>query len=148
MPIACSSWSRRARPSRVTWLRSSNAWLPIRGQRSASSSTWRGRQIRDDGIAVARMVAGPSCHRWRFSVRIAHIVSQFHPGLGSTETFVLKLARQQRLAGVNAEVVTLNRLLSNPTSQLSAYDCVQGVPVRRIGYVGSSKYPLALDILA
>jgi alpha-1,3-mannosyltransferase len=81
-------------------------------------------------------------------VRVVHVVSQFHPSAGSTEALVLKLARQQRLAGVNAEVVTLNRLPSNPTLRLPAYDCVQGVPVRRIGYVGSSKYPMALDVLA
>ena len=80
-------------------------------------------------------------------MRVAHVVAQFHPGMGSIETFVLNLASQQRLAGVNAEVVTLNALFSNPTVKLPAYDCVQGIPVRRTSYVGSSIYPLAKDIL-
>ena len=81
-------------------------------------------------------------------MRVAHVVPQFHPAVGSIATFALKLASHQRLAGVNAEVVTLDRLASNPSVRLPAHDSVQGVPVRRIGYVGSSAYPVALGVLS
>lgn len=81
-------------------------------------------------------------------MRVAHVVPQFHPEVESIATFALRLARHQRLAGVNAEVVTLDRLLSNPSVELPAHDCVQGVPVRRISYVGSRAYPLALGVLS
>lgn len=80
-------------------------------------------------------------------MRVAHVVRQCHPGRGALETFVLSLAKQQRLAGVNAEVITLDRLFGDPGVRLPSYDSVQGVPVRRIGYVGSTRYPLALGIL-
>ena len=38
-------------------------------------------------------------------MRVAHVVRQCHPGRGALETFVLSLAKQQRLAGVNAEAL-------------------------------------------
>jgi alpha-1,3-mannosyltransferase len=76
-------------------------------------------------------------------VRVAHVVSQFHPGRGEAESLVLALAKQQRLEGVNAEVVTLDRLATNPRVKLRPYDSVEGVPVRRIAFVGSEHYPIA-----
>src|SRR5215472_3314316 len=84
----------------------------------------------------------------RFQVRVAHVVLQFHPGGGSIGTFALRLASYQRVAGINAEVVTLDRLPSNRTVKLPARDSVQGVPVRRIGYIGPSTYPLPLGVLS
>jgi exopolysaccharide biosynthesis WecB/TagA/CpsF family protein len=80
-------------------------------------------------------------------MRVAHVIPQFHPGIGGIETHVLELARQQRIAGVNAEVITLDRLRTKPGLRLSGYDSVQGVPVRRIGYVGWSGYPLPVGLL-
>jgi alpha-1,3-mannosyltransferase len=63
------------------------------------------------------------------------------------ESFVLALVKQQRLEGVNAEVVTLNRLVTNPRVDLRRYDSVEGVPVRRIAFSGSPRYPIALGVL-
>jgi alpha-1,3-mannosyltransferase len=81
-------------------------------------------------------------------VRVAHVVRQFYPGVGGLENFVLALAKQQRLEGVNAEVVTLDRLFTNLGTKLERYDNVEGVPVRRIGFSGSTRYPIAPDVLS
>ena len=56
---------------------------------------------------------------------------------------MLSLARQQRSEGHDAEVLTLNRVFHKNGELLSAKDVVQGIPVRRIGYFGSYKYPIA-----
>ena len=81
-------------------------------------------------------------------MRVAHVVGQFHPGKGAVESVVLALAKQQRLEGVNAEVVTLDRLAKNPRVKLRPYDSVEGVPVRRIPFAGFLRYPIAPAILA
>ena len=81
-------------------------------------------------------------------MRVAHVVRQFYPGVGGLESFVLALAKQQRLEGVNAEVVTLDRLFTNLGTKLARYDSVEDVPVRRIGFSGSTRYPIAPDVLS
>jgi alpha-1,3-mannosyltransferase len=79
-------------------------------------------------------------------VRVIHVVRQFHPGIGGIEGFVLALAKQQRLQGIQAEVLTLNRLFTNLEVTLPAFDTVEGVPVRRIEFLGSTRYPLAPNV--
>lgn len=81
-------------------------------------------------------------------MRVVHVVRQFYPGVGGLENFVLSLAKQQRLDGVNAEVVTLDRLFSNPSARLLRHDSVEGVPVHRIAFHGSFRYPIAPKILS
>jgi alpha-1,3-mannosyltransferase len=80
-------------------------------------------------------------------VRVAHVVSQFHPAKGELATSILALVKQQRLECINAEVVTLNRVATNSRIHLRQYDSVEGVPVRRIAFSGSSRYPIAPGIL-
>ena len=81
-------------------------------------------------------------------MRVVHVVRQFYPGVGGLENFVLSLAKQQRLEGVNAEVVTLDRLYSKPSVRLPRHDSVDGVPVRRIAFSGSPRYPIAPEVLS
>lgn len=80
-------------------------------------------------------------------MRVAHVVSQFHPGKGELEAFVLALVKQQRLEGVNSEVVTLNRIDTDPRRELRRYDSVEGVPICRISFAGSARYPIAPGLL-
>jgi alpha-1,3-mannosyltransferase len=81
-------------------------------------------------------------------VRVVHVVRQFHPGVGGIEAFVLALAKQQRLENIDAAVVTLNRLFTCTKDRLPSHDIVEGVPVVRIGYWGSTRYPVASRILS
>jgi len=81
-------------------------------------------------------------------VRVGHVVRQFYPGVGGLENFVLSLAKQQRLEGVGAEVITLDRLYSEPSVRLLRHDSVEGVPVHRVGYIGSPRYPIAPAVLS
>jgi alpha-1,3-mannosyltransferase len=81
-------------------------------------------------------------------VRVAHVVRQFHPGVGGLEGFVLSLAKEQRAQGINAEVITLDRIFSDPDTVLPKHDRVDGVPVRRISYTGSRRYPFAPGVFS
>lgn len=76
-------------------------------------------------------------------MRVLHVVRQFHPSVGGLESVALSLSKHQRRCGIDAEVLTLNRLFRRPDTLLPAEECVEGVPVRRIGYFGSNRYPIA-----
>jgi len=78
---------------------------------------------------------------------VVHIVRQFSPSVGGLETSVLNLARSQReILGIDARVVTLDRVFGG-TETLRAEDNVSGVPVRRLRWRGSQRYPLAPSVL-
>lgn len=76
-----------------------------------------------------------------------HVVRQFSPAVGGLENFVLCLAREQRRAGYDARVLTLNKVFHRAGPSLPDRDEVEGVPVRRLPWTGSYKYPLALSAL-
>ena len=80
-------------------------------------------------------------------MRVVHVVRQFSPSVGGLEDTVLSLTRAQRdRLNIDASVLTLNRLFTGP-DVLPAEDVVEGVPVRRMPWTGSSRYPLAPSVL-
>src|SRR5690349_11548212 len=82
------------------------------------------------------------------SMRVLHVVRQFHPSIGGLESVVAGLAGEQRRNGIAAEVLTLDRLFHDPTRRrLPATDQVGDIPIRRIPFAGSRRYPLAAPVL-
>jgi alpha-1,3-mannosyltransferase len=80
-------------------------------------------------------------------MRVLHVVRQFHPAVGGLEGVVHALAVQQRHAGIDADVLTLDREFRDKRHRLPETDVVDGVPVRRIRYWGSQRYPIAPAVL-
>jgi alpha-1,3-mannosyltransferase len=76
-------------------------------------------------------------------MQILHVVRQFWPATGGLENFVLELATEQVRNGIWPHVLTLNRIHSRPRAVLEPADEVRGIEVRRIGYWGSRRYPVA-----
>ncbi len=60
---------------------------------------------------------------------------------------MLNLARAQRGMGIDARVITLNRRFTDPSVVLPGEDAFEGVPVRRLRWWGSSRYPFAPSVL-
>jgi len=80
-------------------------------------------------------------------LKIVHIVRQFNPSVGGLEASVLNLAQVQRSRlAIDASVVTLDRIFGHDEI-LPHEDIVAGIPVRRLGWSGSSRYPLAPSVL-
>lgn len=80
--------------------------------------------------------------------RIVHVVRQFSPSIGGLEDCVLNLCRAQTHdLGLAPRVVTLNRLFQRPDETLPETDSVNGIPVLRLPWSGSSRYPLAPSVL-
>ncbi|WP_115554048.1 glycosyltransferase family 4 protein [Xanthomonas arboricola] len=81
-------------------------------------------------------------------MKVVHVVRQFHPSIGGMEEVVLNVARQHQANSADTvEVVTLDRVFTDPGAQLAPLETYQGLPIRRIGYRGSSRYPLAPSVL-
>jgi len=80
-------------------------------------------------------------------MKVVHVVRQFHPSVGGMEEVVLNIARRHLAAGGEAEVVTLDRVFHDGTQRLPAHEQHQGVPVRRLPYTGSTRYPLCPQVL-
>jgi alpha-1,3-mannosyltransferase len=80
-------------------------------------------------------------------LKIIHVVRQFSPSVGGLETSVLNLARAQRgRLGIDARVVTMNRVFGHPEI-LPPEDVVAGIPIHRLPWRGSSRYPLVPSVL-
>ena len=80
-------------------------------------------------------------------MKVVHVVRQFHPSVGGMEEVVLNIARRHLAAGGEVEVVTLNRVFHDSAQRLRTHEQYQGVPVRRLSYTGSTRYPLCPQVL-
>jgi alpha-1,3-mannosyltransferase len=80
--------------------------------------------------------------------RIVHVVRQFLPNRGGLEDVVANLCRAQLRMGLQPSVVTLDRLFGDPGRRLAQEEIIDGIPVRRIPYHGSSRYPFAPSVFA
>ena len=82
------------------------------------------------------------------TLRIVHVVRQFAPSVGGLETVVARLASLQRERfGHDARVVTLDRVFRENGPRLPANEVVDGVPVTRLAWRGSPRYPLCPQVL-
>lgn len=83
------------------------------------------------------------------TIKVFHVVRQYHPSIGGLEDVVYNIAQQQLRCGQQAPtVVTLDRLFRGEGERLPAYEVREGVPVIRLPYSGSSRYPLCWNILS
>ena len=75
-------------------------------------------------------------------MRILQVARQFYPKVGGIESCVLNLSRGLVSHGHEVEVVTLNRDLST-RKLLTAPARIDSIPIYRIPYIGSRRYPIA-----
>jgi alpha-1,3-mannosyltransferase len=80
-------------------------------------------------------------------MRVLHVVRQFHPSVGGLEGIVRSLSLKQRSAGIDAEVLTLDRVFRDRGTRLASRDLVDGIPVRRVSFFGSRRYPISPALL-
>jgi alpha-1,3-mannosyltransferase len=83
------------------------------------------------------------------SMRITHVVRQFHPAAGGMENVVENLAGAQRAKGHQVRIVTLDRIFNAAKPHpLPKHEWLNGFEIVRIPYFGSRRYPIALSALA
>jgi alpha-1,3-mannosyltransferase len=81
-------------------------------------------------------------------MNVAHVVRQFCPSVGGLEEMVRNLAIHQARGGeIKPRVVTLNRLFGFPAEILPSRSEVDGIPVERLSYRGSPRYPICPQVL-
>ena len=74
-------------------------------------------------------------------MKIVHIVRQFYPSVGGLEDYVLNLSKEQRSAGHEVIVLTLDSDFQTG-NKLSDTEEHQGIKVLRLPWKGSKRYPL------
>ena len=75
-------------------------------------------------------------------MRILQVARQFYPKVGGIESCVLNLSRGLVAHGHEVEVVTLNRDLRT-RKLLTGPSQIDSIPIYRIPYIGSRRYPIA-----
>jgi alpha-1,3-mannosyltransferase len=80
-------------------------------------------------------------------MKILHVVRQFSPAIGGMELFVENLMEAQLKIGYQTDVLTLNRVFYDKEVTLSSKECRQNYNIFRIPFVGSKKYPIAIEAL-
>lgn len=81
-------------------------------------------------------------------IKVTHVVRQYHPSVGGMEDVVQNIAQQQLSRHGHAPtILTLDRLFRNSRERLAMQEVVDGIPVIRLPYHGSSRYPLCPSVL-
>ncbi|MET0333245.1 MAG: glycosyltransferase family 4 protein [Rhizobacter sp.] len=81
------------------------------------------------------------------SLKVVHVVRQYLPSKGGMEDVVFNIARTQRdLHGQAPRVITLDRVFRQP-EVLPTDEVIEGIPVHRMRYSGSERYPLFPAVL-
>jgi alpha-1,3-mannosyltransferase len=81
-------------------------------------------------------------------MQVCHVVRQFWPSVGGLEGVAGQLARAQMAGGTSVEIVTLDRIFSEPWRKLAANDSHAGLNIVRLPYFGSPRYPIAPKVLS
>ncbi len=98
-------------------------------------------------MTVAHPIAAGTAPSPARAPRVLHVVRQFWPNRGGLEDVVRRLCGEQRRRGIAASVLTLDRLYRAPEVTLPARDTIDGIPIVRIPFRGSTRYPLAPGFL-
>jgi alpha-1,3-mannosyltransferase len=81
------------------------------------------------------------------SMKVVHVVRQYLPSRGGMEDVVFNIARmQQELYGQQPRIVTLDRVFRQ-SDVLPVDEVLNGIPVHRLSYSGSERYPLFPAVL-
>jgi alpha-1,3-mannosyltransferase len=82
-------------------------------------------------------------------MKVAHVVRQYLPSIGGMEEVVRNLVEyQQKETRYQPVVITLDRVFREPAQRLPANETLDGIPVRRLSYSGSERYPLCPKVLS
>ncbi|MDI7861825.1 glycosyltransferase family 4 protein [Rhizobiaceae bacterium n13] len=78
---------------------------------------------------------------------VVHVVRQYAPNRGGLEDVVANICQQSLKRNYRVRVVTCNTLFADPGRKLSEREAIDGVEVVRIPWRGSSRYPIAPQVL-
>jgi alpha-1,3-mannosyltransferase len=81
-------------------------------------------------------------------MEVVHVVRQYRPSVGGLEDAVQNLcAHLSRREGIAVRIVTLEKVFTHPDVVLPKHEIIDGIPITRLKYMGSNRYPLAPQIL-
>ena len=92
--------------------------------------------------------AEPADEKAFADLHLVHVVRQYAPMVGGLEDFVRNLAANQMGRFASIKVLTLDRLFTDLENNLPEQAVVDGIPVQRIPFRGSTRYPFAPSVFS
>lgn len=81
-------------------------------------------------------------------MEVVHVIRQYTPSVGGLEDSTRNLCLHlSRMEGMHVRIVTLNRVFSDKATVLPSHERIDGIEVTRLPFFGSSRYPIAPDVL-
>lgn len=81
-------------------------------------------------------------------MKVVHVVRQYLPSIGGMEEVVRNLVQYQHAeTSYEPTVITLDRVFREPDQALPHAETLDGIPVQRLSYRGSERYPLCPQVL-
>jgi len=81
-------------------------------------------------------------------MKVVHIVRQYLPSIGGMEEVVRNLVQYQHTqTRYQPTVITLDRVYREPNVPLPHSDLLDGIPVQRLSYRGSERYPICPQVI-
>lgn len=78
------------------------------------------------------------------TLRILHVVRQFHPAIGGLESYVRSMVKHQQKLGHECSVLTLNRVFHGSPETLPPFEMVDKIPVYRVPFIGKRRFFIPL----
>jgi len=109
----------------------------------------RGQHGFDCAVASMIIVSEYSgANKKQASMEVVHIVRQYKPSVGGLEDAVQNLCVcLAHREGIKVRIITLDRVFTAPNKKLPQHEVLDGISVTRLSYFGSSRYPIALQVL-
>ncbi|NKN39205.1 glycosyltransferase family 4 protein [Agrobacterium sp. a22-2] len=77
---------------------------------------------------------------------IVQVVRQYAPSQGGLEDVVANLSAHLLAKGFRVRIITCDRIFTDPSRRLPAFEMIGGVEVVRIPWAGSKRYPFAPSV--
>lgn len=74
------------------------------------------------------------------SLKVLHVVRQYHPAIGGLESYVYNMVKNQRKLGYVCEILTLDKVFHGYDGTLPSFETIDGVSVHRVSFKGRRRF--------
>lgn len=78
------------------------------------------------------------------TLKVLHVVRQYHPAIGGLESYVYNMVKNQKKMGYACEVLTLDKVFHGHEGTLPAFETIDGIPVHRVPFKGRRRFFMPL----
>ena len=80
-------------------------------------------------------------------MRILQVARQYYPSIGGIQSAIYNQSLQMQELGHDVKILTLNKSFTRPRNKFLPEETIQGIPVKRIPFIGPHQYAIAPGVL-